>query len=116
MPPPCSDLLWFARTKLTAVIGLFQIGQYLMTLPQHLEPFLLRDNPALTLALNVAVSNAGHAGADLLLAGVARSTCQTYCDQILGISMLSPSASKQLATDIGENKFLVTLNHMHCQL
>ena len=77
-----------------------QIGQYLMTLPQHLEPFLLRDNPALTLALSVAVSDGVGGSADLLLAGVARATCVTYCDRILGIAQLSASACKQLATDI----------------
>ncbi|XP_034235213.1 conserved oligomeric Golgi complex subunit 7 [Thrips palmi] len=77
-----------------------QIGQYLMTLPQHLEPFLLRDNPALTLALSVAVSEEAGGSADLLLAGVARTTCLTYCDRILGISQLTSSACKQLATDI----------------
>lgn len=72
-----------------------------MTLPQHLEPFLLRDNPALTLALTVAVSEGVGGSADLLLAGVARSTCITYCERILSIAHLSSSACKQLATDIG---------------
>ena len=28
-----------------------QIGQYLMTLPQHLDPFTVQDSPALTVAL-----------------------------------------------------------------
>lgn len=28
-----------------------QIGQFLMTLPQHLEPFTLEDNPAVLVAL-----------------------------------------------------------------
>ena len=72
-----------------------------MTLPQHLEPFLLRDNPALTLALSIAVSDGVGGSADLLLAGVAHATCVTYCDRILGISQLNASACKQLATDIG---------------
>lgn len=31
-----------------------EIGQYLMTLPQHLEPFLFRENPALTCAFRAA--------------------------------------------------------------
>ena len=30
---------------------LLQIGQYLMTLPQHLDPFTVQDSPALTVAL-----------------------------------------------------------------
>lgn len=104
---------WCASTKTPATLTLdlpdysfapqeyiTQIGQYLMTLPQHLEPFLLRDNPALTLALSVAVSDGVGGSADLLLAGVARTTCLTYCDRILGISQLNSSACKQLATDI----------------
>jgi len=32
-------------------VGLLQIGQYLMTLPQHLDPFTVQDSPALTVAL-----------------------------------------------------------------
>ncbi|KAJ4430331.1 hypothetical protein ANN_22545 [Periplaneta americana] len=84
-----------------------QIGQYLMTLPQHLEPFMLQDNPSLTLALHVADAEYGMLSgeteggfADVLLAIIARGTCQTYCDNILGICELGPSACKQLATDI----------------
>ena len=30
-----------------------QIGQYLMTMPQHLEPYMTNDNPALSRALQV---------------------------------------------------------------
>ncbi|RZF40162.1 hypothetical protein LSTR_LSTR010114 [Laodelphax striatellus] len=84
-----------------------EIGEYLMTLPQHLEPFLMRDNPALTGALHVgggegAAAQAGGGGgfADLLLGMVARGTCQTYLDHILAVSQLTPAASKQLAIDI----------------
>ncbi|XP_067003846.1 conserved oligomeric Golgi complex subunit 7 [Anabrus simplex] len=84
-----------------------QIGQYLMTLPQHLEPFLLQHNPALTLALQVAdteyavVTGETEGGfADVLLNIIARGTCQTYCENILAISELAPSGCKQLATDI----------------
>ena len=42
-----------------------QIGQYLMTLPQHLEPYMSNDNPALTRALRERVfpyCNGGGAG------------------------------------------------------
>lgn len=31
---------------------LFQIGQYLMSLPLHLEPFVTQEDPALELALH----------------------------------------------------------------
>jgi hypothetical protein len=80
-----------------------------MTLPQHLEPFLLQDNPSLTLALHMAdakyelLSGEAEGGfADVLLGIIAQGTCQTYCDNILGICELGPAACKQLATDIGE--------------
>ncbi|KAF7379665.1 hypothetical protein HZH68_016613 [Vespula germanica] len=82
-----------------------QVGQYLMTLPQHLEPFLLRDNPSLTLALKAAdpqyaqgSTESGFTG--ILLDIIARGTCQMFHDQTLAIGRLSSVACKQLATDI----------------
>lgn len=86
------------------------IGQYLMSLPLHLEPFVTQEDPALELAL--------HAGklpfppeqgddlpeldntADYWLGSIARATMQTYCDAILLIPQLSAHSTKQLATDI----------------
>ncbi|KAM4624358.1 conserved oligomeric Golgi complex subunit 7 isoform 1-T1 [Polymixia lowei] len=86
------------------------IGQYIMSLPLHLEPFVTQEDPALELAL--------HAGklpfppeqgddlpeldntADYWLGSVARATMQTYCDAILLIPQLSAHSTKQLATDI----------------
>ncbi|XP_061561963.1 conserved oligomeric Golgi complex subunit 7 [Phycodurus eques] len=86
------------------------IGQYLMSLPLHLEPFVTQEDPALELAL--------HAGklpfppqqgddlpeldntADYWLGAIARATMQTYCDAILLIPQLSAHSTKQLATDI----------------
>lgn len=86
------------------------IGQYLMSLPLHLEPFVTQEDPALEMAL--------HAGklpfppeqgddlpeldntADYWLGSIARATMQTYCDAILLIPQLSPRSTKQLATDI----------------
>ncbi|KAM8730449.1 conserved oligomeric Golgi complex subunit 7 [Acanthopagrus schlegelii] len=86
------------------------IGQYLMSLPLHLEPFVTQEDPALELAL--------HAGklpfppeqgddlpeldntADYWLGSIARATMQTYCDAILLIPQLSVHSTKQLATDI----------------
>uniref|UniRef100_A0A3B4Z786 Conserved oligomeric Golgi complex subunit 7 n=1 Tax=Stegastes partitus TaxID=144197 RepID=A0A3B4Z786_9TELE len=87
------------------------IGQYLMSLPLHLEPFVTQEDPALEMAL--------HAGklpfppeqgddlpeldntADYWLGSIARATMQTYCDAILLIPQLSTHSTKQLATDIG---------------
>lgn len=86
------------------------IGQYLMSLPLHLEPFVTQEDPALEMAL--------HAGklpfppeqgdelteldntADYWLGSIARATMQTYCDAILLIPQLSTHSTKQLATDI----------------
>ncbi|MGH0173455.1 UNVERIFIED_CONTAM: hypothetical protein FKN15_008451 [Acipenser sinensis] len=86
------------------------IGQYIMSLPLHLEPFVTQEDSALELAL--------HAGklpfppeqgddlpeldniADYWLGSVARATMQTYCDVILQIPELTPHSTKQLATDI----------------
>lgn len=82
-----------------------QVGQYLITLPQHLEPFLLRDNPSLTLALQAAdpqyaqgSPESGFTG--ILLDIIAKGTCQMFLDQTLAIGRLSSIACKQLATDI----------------
>lgn len=86
------------------------IGQYIMSLPLHLEPFVTQEDPALELAL--------HAGklpfppeqgddlpeldntADYWLGSIARATMQTYCDSILLIPELTAHSTKQLATDI----------------
>ena len=83
-----------------------QVGQYLMTLPQHLEPFLLRENPSLNQALKAAdpqyaqgTTESGFTG--ILLDIIAKGTCQMFLDQTLGIcQFLSSAACKQLATDI----------------
>ncbi|XP_041134291.1 conserved oligomeric Golgi complex subunit 7-like isoform X1 [Polyodon spathula] len=86
------------------------IGQYIMSLPLHLESFVTQEDSALELAL--------HAGklpfppeqgddlpeldniADYWVGSVARATMQTYCDVILQIPELTAHSTKQLATDI----------------
>uniref|UniRef100_A0A8C4R186 Conserved oligomeric Golgi complex subunit 7 n=1 Tax=Eptatretus burgeri TaxID=7764 RepID=A0A8C4R186_EPTBU len=86
------------------------IGQYIMSLPLHLEPFVSEEDAALELAL--------HAGklpyppekgdelsemdsvADRWLGAVARASLQCYCEAILQIGHLSPHATRQLTTDI----------------
>lgn len=85
------------------------VGQYLMTLPQHLEPFLLRDNPSLTKALKAAdpqysqeLCESGFT--NILLGIVAKETCQMFQDQTWSIYELNSAACKQLATDIGKNR------------
>lgn len=77
-----------------------------MTLPQHLEPFLFKENPSLSCALKSVNQeyNTGDGGilAQVFLSIVARGTCQGFCDKILSIFELSQPASRQLAHDIGE--------------
>ncbi|BES98168.1 oligomeric golgi complex [Nesidiocoris tenuis] len=63
-----------------------QIGEYLMTLPQHLEPFLAREG--------------GESLADLLLGNVAKQTCVSYADLLLTLHDVSPNAAKQISIDI----------------
>nr|XP_018910859.1 PREDICTED: conserved oligomeric Golgi complex subunit 7 [Bemisia tabaci] len=81
-----------------------QIGEYLITLPQHLEPFLLRENPALVSALRLAdlsyQSNQSADSASILLNMVAHGTCSKYSDHILSIDELLSSHCKQLVVDI----------------
>jgi len=89
-----------------------QIGQYLMTLPQHLEPYMANDNPSLIRAFRertfpycggntkeVAVE--GETPADFLLNCIATATCQVYQDNILKIPEVSTNSAKQLHVDIG---------------
>ncbi|XP_026543900.1 conserved oligomeric Golgi complex subunit 7 [Notechis scutatus] len=101
------DLPNFSLTPLEYISN---IGQYIMSLPLHLEPFVTQEDAALELAL--------HAGklpfppepgdevpeldnmADYWLGSLARATMQTYCEVILQIPEVTPHSTKQLATDI----------------
>ncbi|XP_075021726.1 conserved oligomeric Golgi complex subunit 7 isoform X2 [Calonectris borealis] len=101
------DLPNFSLTPLEYISN---IGQYIMSLPLHLEPFVTQEDSALELAL--------HAGklpyppeqgdelpeldnmADYWLGSIARATMQTYCEAILQIPELTVHSTKQLATDI----------------
>lgn len=86
------------------------IGQYLMSLPLHLEPFVTQEDPALEMALHAGKlpfppeqgDDLGELDntADYWLGSIARATMQTYCDAIMRIPQLSPHSTKQLATDI----------------
>uniref|UniRef100_A0A8C3KZS5 Conserved oligomeric Golgi complex subunit 7 n=1 Tax=Chrysolophus pictus TaxID=9089 RepID=A0A8C3KZS5_CHRPC len=101
------DLPNFSLTPLEYISN---IGQYIMSLPLHLEPFVTQEDSALELAL--------HAGklpyppeqgdelpeldnmADYWLGSIARATMQTYCEVILQIPELTVHSTKQLSTDI----------------
>ncbi|XP_038050090.1 conserved oligomeric Golgi complex subunit 7-like isoform X2 [Patiria miniata] len=85
-----------------------KIGQYLMTLPQQLEPFTSQEHPSLEKALETGKlpfpPETGSATpdhlADYWLGAIARGTMHTYVEAILKITELTPNATRQLATDI----------------
>ncbi|CAH1263030.1 COG7 [Branchiostoma lanceolatum] len=85
-----------------------KIGQYLMTLPQQLEPFHHQDNPALEAALQAGKlpyqdKNETHEVdhvADFWLGSIARGTMLTYLEAILKIPKMTDYGRKQLAADI----------------
>lgn len=83
-----------------------QVGQYLMTLPQHLEPLLLAPSKALKLALEHSDERytKDTPCGDVLLAMIAEDTCTMLLVDVLKLPELSTGTSKQLATDIGEGK------------
>ena len=91
-----------------------QVGQYLLTLPQHLEPLLLsiQSNP-LKLALQLCDEKYSRnvPSADILLALMAEEVCAMYQEQIeckiFTMKKLSNSGAKQLAIDIG--KYIVEM-------
>ncbi|XP_053679519.1 conserved oligomeric Golgi complex subunit 7 [Anopheles nili] len=78
------------------------ISQYLLTLPQHLEPLLL--SPASTLKTVLEVADARYGSnrpcADVFLGLVVEESEALYVEQIENICSLSVSGAKQLATDI----------------
>ena len=87
-----------------------QIGQYLMNMPQLLDPFSLSKNLELALALSLvgsyyselldSTTTDENSFAELFLSQISKGTCKAYAKQILAIQKLSNFASKQLATDI----------------
>ncbi|XP_013416401.1 conserved oligomeric Golgi complex subunit 7 [Lingula anatina] len=83
-----------------------QVGQYLMTIPQHLEPFTTQDNPALLVAVKhgklpyTEEQESFEQIADLWLESMARGAMHMYCEEILKIPEITAHASRQLVTDI----------------
>lgn len=79
-----------------------QIGQYLLTLPQHLEPLLLSPSPALKCIMEFCEDKykGEKACADVLLFLIVEETTAMYQEKIDEILSLSASGAKQLATDI----------------
>ncbi|KAJ6649818.1 Conserved oligomeric Golgi complex subunit 7 [Pseudolycoriella hygida] len=79
-----------------------QVGQYLLTLPQHLEPLLLSPSTYLKTALELCDTKYSQniPSTDVLLSLLVDECCAMYEDQITQICQLSATASKQIATDI----------------
>lgn len=79
-----------------------EIGQFLLTLPQNLEPLLL--NPAKPLKLALEMSDPSYKenipSADILLSLVADETCALYQEKVMQVSVIGDGGAKQLATDI----------------
>ncbi|XP_055599573.1 conserved oligomeric Golgi complex subunit 7 [Uranotaenia lowii] len=79
-----------------------QIGQYLLTLPQHLEPLLL--SPPITLQSLLKFCDNAYISekpcSDVLLSLVAEEITALYQEKIDNILSLSTSGAKQLAADI----------------
>lgn len=87
-----------------------QIGQYLMMLPQHLEPFVIEENKGLRRALSEqtfphgeseSLATQSHSPADFLLSCVAKASATLLSDAILRIPTVNAKMAKQLASDIG---------------
>lgn len=79
-----------------------EIGQYLLTLPQHLEPLLLSPSVQLRSALEQCDDRyaTSVASADVLLSLLSDECCALYEEKINQISTIDTVAAKQLATDI----------------
>jgi len=79
-----------------------QVGEHLLTLPQHLEPFAVGYTAAVT--GKSANSSEGEKGGDaftaMWLSKLARGTADLYVSQILSIPRLGELGAKQLIADI----------------
>ncbi|CAO1390021.1 unnamed protein product [Diamesa hyperborea] len=95
-----SDLPDFSMAPMEFIT---EIGQYLLTLPQHLEPLLLSPASPLKTALEMSENNYQQniPSADVLLSLVADETCALFQEKISKITKISDDfGAKQLATDI----------------
>lgn len=88
--------------SLTPCHYITEIGQFLVTLPQHLEPLLLQPSNPLKVALELSDESYKEniPGADVLLSIIADETCSVYGIQIRQITSITDGEAKQLATDI----------------
>ncbi|XP_065556486.1 conserved oligomeric Golgi complex subunit 7-like [Artemia franciscana] len=89
-----------------------QVGQYLMTLPQHLETYTNADHPGLIYALNTGAlpyftplkseeqNNVSSLAAEIVLECLGRGLCEQYADKILKLGSVGEAMKPQLLADI----------------
>jgi hypothetical protein len=89
-----------------------QVGQFLMTLPQHLESvaslneeclwvvLCLADAPYVPEGFSIADNKKKEDAAPYILACLGVGACQIYAEECLKLSQVSNNAAKQLAADI----------------
>ncbi|XP_043223970.1 conserved oligomeric Golgi complex subunit 7-like [Amphibalanus amphitrite] len=88
-----------------------QVGQYLMTLPQHLEPFMTQHDPTLGRALQSGVmpysssvsggrSESESSVVHYIISCLSEGACQVYADTIVRIQHISAGMTRQLVADI----------------
>ncbi|CAG2100750.1 unnamed protein product [Medioppia subpectinata] len=86
-----------------------QIGQYLLTIPQHLEPFVLDENIAFKVALKYSRLNTSYSfeptvsdnnGAEYLLDCMTQRAVDAYINIIMKLKRINNFAKQQLITDI----------------
>lgn len=83
------------------------IGDYLLTLPQQLEPYITQENPGLEAAMkagnlpfpDLQDQDERHPGS-YWLGSIARGTMHAYTESILRIHVLTPYSTQQLLADI----------------
>jgi len=84
-----------------------QTGEYLMTLPQHLEPYMSGDTSHLSRAFRSGQFPGSQeigdrdSPVDFILGCIAASTCHTYLKQLSRVPVLSNNSARQLGVDIG---------------
>lgn len=79
----------------------------MITLPQHVEPFLVRDNEAVTAVLSISDRRYMDASLEesytnVLLKVLSSNTCDMYVEQIQSLRDVNNLAAQQLAADIGK--------------
>lgn len=104
--PIVDDLPSFSLSPLPYIT---EVGDYLLTLPQQLEPLSSQDNPRLMAALKVGYLPGqphGETGTEEHVSGVwleaiTKATVDLYVHSILHIPVIINQAAQQLAADIG---------------